>query len=708
MNSQNLIRIKEELDKWKIELGYKLSENNNKLDEKFILIEKKWLDNFEKIFLSEKLTDFQIKQKKEKKNFPFNNMKLNLEEKLNNFKKILPDIEVFVLNESCLSAFQTFEEDKKNYNTIIGSFYNKLLLLPLDIGKNKNSNIFCLFFLDDNNSLRQGYLTPLNNYNSEIKNEFEKNEPLKIFKKNNINIWPSKVAKMQLKFSLCIFKSEAKQQKKAIQKIKIINNVKPVSSNNKNNYNKYQEDMKNKFKEYWDTNRISFNTLDKNKNMANNNNIKIDQIIKKNIRIKKEGKEKKKLMKNIKIKDFLKEKQKGLDKLIKKGENAPSSLKKIKLIGKEKKEEKEIIKDNENKIEVPNIPDIYEPDEISDQYIQPVLKGLANIGATCYMNATLQCFSHIDRLKYYLLDEYIYNELQKEKGTNKKLSFAFAEVLKHLWDENSSEKYYAPEHFKQVISEMNPLFKGIAANDSKDLIIFMLEKMHKELNTKQGNNIINNQEPNPCDFNAVYLDFINDYQSKNDSIITQEFYGYNNIISSCSKCTNISHNVQTFNILFFPLEEVRKFKNYNENRVFIMDCFDYYQKIDTYPSYYCMFCRDNCLTYSQTRLVDTPKTLIINLNRGKGMQFNVDIVFDERLDIRNYVYNQQSPYYYELVGMLCHYGTNDMGGHFIAFCKDSTDGNWYKFNDAIVTLSSFEEVYQSGMPYVLYYSYIQV
>ena len=703
MNSPNLIRIKEELDKWKIELEYKLSVKNNKLDEKFILIDKKWFDNFEKNFLSEKLTDFQIKQKKEKYNFPFNSMKLNLDDKFNKSKSILPDIEIFVLNESSLSAFQTFEEDKNNYNTIIGSFYNKLLLLQLDIGKNKNSNIFCLFFLDDNNSLRQGYLTPLNNYNLEIKNEFEKNEPLKIFKRNGINIWPSKVAKMQLKFSLCIFKGEAKP-KKNILKIKIIKDDIPISSNNKNNNNKFQEDMKNKFKEYWDKNRISFNTLDKNKNKANNNNIKIDQIIKKNIRIKPE----KKLIKKVKIKEFMKEKQKKLDNLIKKGENAPSALKIIKLIGKEKKEEKEIIKDNENKIEAPNIPDIYEPDEISDQYIQPVLIGLANIGATCYMNATLQCFSHIDRLKYYLLDEYIYNELQKEKDTNKKLSFAFAEVLKHLWDENSSQKYYAPEHFKQVISEMNPLFKGIAANDSKDLIIFMLEKMHKELNTKQGNNIINNQEPNPCDFNAVYLDFINDYQSKNDSIITQEFYGYNNIISSCSKCTNIIHNVQTFNILFFPLEEVRKFKNYNENRVFIMDCFDYYQKIDIYPSYYCMFCRDNCLFYSQTRLVDTPKTLIINLNRGKGMQFNVDIIFDERLDIRNYVYNQQSPYYYELVGMLCHYGTNDMGGHFIAFCKDSTDGNWYKFNDAIVTLSSFEEVCQSGMPYVLYYSYIQV
>ena len=325
------------------------------------------------------------------------------------------------------------------------------------------------------------------------------------------------------------------------------------------------------------------------------------------------------------------------------------------------------------------------------------------------MNATLQCFSHVERLRYFLLDAYTYKELFNEKNTNKKLTFAFAEVLKNLWDENSKQGYYSPEYFKQVISDMNPLFKGVAANDSKDLILFLLENIHKELNTQKVNNIINNnQEPNSSDFNSVYLYFINNYKQSNDSVIIQEFYGYYNVMSSCVNCNNAVHNVQSFNILFFPLEEVRKFKNYDINRVSILDCFDYYQKIDIFNSFYCNFCRGDSAVYSQTRLVDTPKTLIINLNRGHGLQFNVDIIFDEYLDIRNYIYNPESPSYYELIGMLCHYGSNDMGGHFIAFCKHSQDGKWYKYNDAIVNQSSFEEVCNSGLPYVLFYSYIQV
>ena len=37
---------------------------------------------------------------------------------------------------------------------------------------------------------------------------------------------------------------------------------------------------------------------------------------------------------------------------------------------------------------------------------------------------------------------------------------------------------------------MNPLFAGIQANDSKDLVLFMLETIHNELN-KPNNNQIN-------------------------------------------------------------------------------------------------------------------------------------------------------------------------------------------------------------------------
>ena len=45
-----------------------------------------------------------------------------------------------------------------------------------------------------------------------------------------------------------------------------------------------------------------------------------------------------------------------------------------------------------------------------------------------------------------------------------------------------------------------------------------------------------------------------------------------------------------------------------------------------------------------------------------------------------------------------------MSGRFIAFCKSFVDGKWYKYNDAIVSPSSFNEAKNTGVPYILFYS----
>ena len=96
----------------------------------------------------------------------------------------------------------------------------------------------------------------------------------------------------------------------------------------------------------------------------------------------------------------------------------------------------------------------------------------------------------------------------------------------------------------------------------------------------------------------------------------------------------------------------------------------------------------------------------MNLNRGKGLEFNVNIVFDEFVNLKKYIFHDASPFYYELVGVISHLGTSDMGGHFIAFCKNSDNCKWYRYNDQMVTEANFSEVCQVGMPYALFYNYV--
>ena len=340
--------------------------------------------------------------------------------------------------------------------------------------------------------------------------------------------------------------------------------------------------------------------------------------------------------------------------------------------------------------------------------VEPGIKGLRNVGATCYMNATLQCFSNSDKLKTELINKY--DEYKRDAKTSKKLTFALAEVIFNLWKELKDKKYI-PKNFKKVIGEMNPLFKKVGANDPKDLILFLLIQIHEETNIKKETIQISNNTslPDLHDFFSVYKDFNEYFNSNNNSIISNEFYGCVNSMTTCCNCQKSIHNVQSVNILFFPLEEVRKFKNHNiSEEVSLIECFEYYEKYDLYPSFYCNNCRFNCPAYSYSKIIDCPKSLIINLNRGRGIEFNVKIKFEEYMDLRNFIFNPASPYYYELKGVISHFGSNDEGGHFIAFCKNNDNCYWYKFNDEIVDKCSFEDVLTQGMPYVLFYSHVNV
>ena len=335
------------------------------------------------------------------------------------------------------------------------------------------------------------------------------------------------------------------------------------------------------------------------------------------------------------------------------------------------------------------------------------LVGLANIGATCYMNATIQCFSNIQRFRDELLNNYVYKDLYNNRNHAKKLSFALAEVFKNLWL-NNSIKYYSPDYFKEVISEMNPLFQGIAANDSKDLILFILETMHNELNNCPKRS--SDKKTNNLDMFLVFKNFEENYKQNNKSIISDEFYGFYNSMMKCCSCNTVTHNVQIMNILFFPLENVRKFIHTPYNFVTLDNCFEYYEAPELLKDtnqISCNYCNRYSTAYSQSKIIIAPKTLIINLNRGKGLQYNVGIQFKEILELKDYIFiNQSSPHCYELVGVISQLGTSDMGGHFIAFCKNSCDCQWYKYNDTQVNLSSFKEITSIGLPYVLYYSYI--
>ena len=327
--------------------------------------------------------------------------------------------------------------------------------------------------------------------------------------------------------------------------------------------------------------------------------------------------------------------------------------------------------------------------------------GLENIGATCYMNATLQCLCHIRSLKEYFKKKNKFND-------NARLSKCFCELINSLWTQ-SNKGYFTPTNFKNLISELNPLFKGIQANDSKDLIIFIYETIHNELNNPNKNsNYLNNLNNIPEELRL----FRESYYSKNNSIISRIFYSEQSSNLLCCSCNvnKLSFNVISF--LIFPLEKVRQYlekvKYGNLKYVTLEDCFEQNENKENLSGsnqIFCNSCNRSANAISYNRLYNCPEVLTIILNRGKGIEFDVQFKFPMYINIKKYVEDKNCNTNYELIGLITHLGESGMSGHFIAYCKSPADNDWYYYNDAQVTkcVDPDNEINSCGIPYVLFY-----
>ena len=429
-------------------------------------------------------------------------------------------------------------------------------------------------------------------------------------------------------------------------------------------------------------------------NTENNNNNKLN-----------ENKRNSPIMSEEKIKNYLNtlhQKEKELD-IMKQG-----------LIKKEKELERKIGEINESRqVEI-------------DKKLPTI--GLQNLGATCYMNAVLQCIAHFLEVSEKILTWYKYSKDNNKKS--KKLSCAYAEVLNNLYfpKENQNNiitnyKYYAPYDFKELIGNLNPLFKGIQANDSKDIMNYIIEKMHEELNPlgKQNVNNINTNNNNIIidqtnEFQSLNY-FLNEFKNNFHSILTEYLYGIQKTVTLCLNCSTMIYNFQTYNFLIFPLLEVKNYilmnnyqnpffnmQNYTLN---LIDCFKYFQKIDFFTGQNQIFC-NKCQTMQDANycnsLYNVPTILCLVLNRGKdNLDFRENINFGTKLDLTDFVQDKNDLAIYYLIGVVVHVGDSSMSGHFFAYCRSHFTSPWYKYNDAIVSTINENEIYSVGTPYILFY-----
>ena len=367
-------------------------------------------------------------------------------------------------------------------------------------------------------------------------------------------------------------------------------------------------------------------------------------------------------------------------------------------------------------------------------------KGLRNIGSTCYMNATLQCLLHVSELSCYFIDEYPRDRsnllaINKNVQSGGEISRVFYELVigvienatvmtkskllnpktkkKNIFDKigdfmfgnfDNYKNAFSPDEFKRILGLHNPQFRKFEANDSKDLILYLLQTLHEEMNYFGNQNKRLNFLPNQYDMFNTYQYFLTNYNSNNFSKISILFYGTYINITTCNKCNYKLYNFQKFEFISFGMF-------YYHNKKFnIMDGFRDNSRVGYLTGdnkFLCNICNSFQDAETTTNIFEPPCKLLINLDYGKNKKYQPSsIYFDEEIDITQFIpFDYKMRIRYRILGVCTHYGLSGSYGHYVAFCKNRENNVWYEFNDSSCNICNKKDIYR-GSPYLLLYERI--
>ncbi len=193
----------------------------------------------------------------------------------------------------------------------------------------------------------------------------------------------------------------------------------------------------------------------------------------------------------------------------------------------------------------------------SQERVEPGLCGLNNLGNTCFMNSGLQCLSNTGPLCELMVSGKCDAQINRTNalGTKGELTTEFSELLQDMWSGRMSS--VAPRDFKWKLERFAPQFSGWQQHDSHELLAFLLDGLHEDLNrvTKKPYFETNEFEGMP-EAEAAAKSWAQ-HIARNDSFITDNCHGLLRSEVNCNVCTRRSKVFDPFMYLSVPLPEAK-------------------------------------------------------------------------------------------------------------------------------------------------------
>ena len=333
------------------------------------------------------------------------------------------------------------------------------------------------------------------------------------------------------------------------------------------------------------------------------------------------------------------------------------------------------------------------------------VRGISNIGNTCFLAASLQCLSHTAPLQKLLRHCPPFSAHELVQTTpQQRLVVALRTFFLAQWGDpfaassGVSETPVSPEDVLSAVQRLNALFQGYQQHDAHELLRFLLSSVHEASATPKGGSIVSDV-----------------FMGKTCSTIT------------CLHCGKDSKCVEDFFDLSLPIPAPPDdrppslwgwtkglFGLTAEPKVALTDCIRQFlnsEKLSGQNAYRCDHCKGTRECTKQLALEELPEVLLLHLKRfgttswGGSSKLSRQVAFPVAtdLDLNTFVGNKSGKAVkYRLAGFVQHMGSMT-GGHYIAYCRHKTTGQWHCFDDSRVSLVTDLAAVEAAEPYVLFY-----